>query len=343
MNRPTVMTLAMAAAVAAAAWPSYAPRAQDVADFYEGRTVTVYVGVSPGGIYSTFAQILSRHMGQYIPGKPEVIVQHMEGAGGTKVNNYVYNVAPKDGTVVLTPNAGAAARVLLDIGNPKYDPAKFRWLGGWGEAVNTLTVLKGSPASTIEEAKKKELVLGAIGKSSNTYLIPALISNTLGTKFKIITGYRGGSPIRLAIEKGEVHGWSGQWLGWKLAKPDWIREGKLVHLLQLASKRAPDLPDVPLLTDFATNDEDRAMFRFVQTGIADRALVTPPDVPADRAAALGEAYQKTLRDPAFVAEAGKRQYSIDPIPGAEIQKFVEEMMNMPPSLRAKIRVAMGLD
>ena len=138
----------------------------------------------------------------------------MPGAGGTRAVIYVYEVAPKDGTAIITPNAGVALRVLLGIDKASYDPAKFTWLGGWGEAVNTITLLKdNAPVRTLEEAKKTEVILGTIGKSSNTYLIPALMKNTLGIKFKMITGYRGGAPIRLAIEKGEVHGWAGQWDG----------------------------------------------------------------------------------------------------------------------------------
>jgi len=329
-------------AAVAAALPAGAASAQGAAGFYKEKTLTVYVGVSPGGIYSTFAQILSRHMGRHMAGAPSIVIQHMPGAGGTKAVNYVYTVAPKDGTVVLTPNAGIDKRVVLKIGNPKYNPAEFQWLGGWGEAVNTLTLRSDAPAKTMEEAKRTEIILGAIGKSSNTYMIPSLIKEVLGTKFKIITGYRGGAPIRLAIEKGELHGWAGQWLGWKLAKPDWVRDGKLVHLVQMASKRAPDLPDVPLLSEFARNDEERAMFTFVQTGISDRAIVAAPGVPRDRAQAVGKAYHATLRDRAFVAEAGKHHYRIDPMPGEKIQKFVEGIMAMPPDRVEKLRKSMGL-
>ncbi len=331
-------TLAMVMAPAAAA------TAAGVEDFYKGKTVQIIVGVSPGGIYSTFAQILAKHMGNYIPGHPKLIVQHKPGAGGSKAVAYVYQVAAKDGTAIITPNAGVALRVMLGIIKGAYDPTKFTWVGGWGEAANVLTLRKDiAPVMTLEEAKKKEVILGAIGRSSNTYLIPAMINNTLGTKFRIITGYRGGSPIRLAIEKGEVHGWAGQWVGWKLRKPDWVREGKLVHLVQMASKPVPELSDIPLLASFARNDFERKMFSIVQTGIADRALAIPPGVPADRVKALGDAYQKTLRDPGFLAVAKKSQYVIDPIPGERIQKFVNDMMSTPPDTVKKMRQTMGLE
>ena len=194
-----------------------AARAETPAEFYRGKTINMYVGVSAGGIYSTFALILSKHMEKHIPGHPNVILQHMPGAGGARALAYVYDVAPKDGTAIITPNAGAVIRVLLGLDKASYEPAKFTWLGGWGEAVNSISLLKdNTPVRTLEDAKKTEVVLGSIGKSSTTYLIPALMKNTLGVKFKIISGYRGGAPIRLAIEKGEVNGWAGQWVGWKL-------------------------------------------------------------------------------------------------------------------------------
>lgn len=316
--------------------------AETPAEFYEGKTVQVYVGVSPGGIYSTFAQILTKHMPKYMPGNPTMIVQHMRGAGGTKAVNYIYNVAPKDGTYVIAPNSGIAERVVLGIGNPKYDPARLNWLGGWGEAVNTLTVRADAPARTLKEAMQKEVVLGAIGKSSNTYMMPILMNNLLGTKFKIITGYKGGSPIRKAIETGELHGWSGQWLGWKLAKPDWVRDKKIVNLVQMASKRAPDLPDVPLLSEFARNEEEREMFTFVQTAIADRALVAPPGVPKDRLAALEKAYMQTLDDPGFRKDAAARKYHINPVSGADITAYVNKIVSMKPERIEKLRTAMGL-
>ena len=316
--------------------------AQTAEEFFKGKTVNVYVGVSPGGIYSTFAQILTKHMPKYMPGNPTMIVQHMRGAGGTKAVNYIYNVAPKDGTYILAPNAGVTKRVVLGIGNPKYDPRKLHWLGGWGEAVNTITLRADAPAKTLQEAMQKEVVLGAIGKSSNTFMMPSLMNNIVGTKFKIITGYKGGSPIRKAIESGELHGWSGQWLGWKLRKPDWVRDKKIVNLVQMASKRSPDLPDVPLLSDFAKNDDEREMFTFVQTAIGDRALVAPPGVPEDRLAAIETAYMQTLDDPDFRKDAAARSYTIDPIKGADITAFVNRVMAMSPEKIDRLRTAMGL-
>ncbi len=319
-----------------------AATAQSAGDFYKEKKLTIYIGVSPGGIYGTFAHMLSKHISKHIPNNPSAVITVLRGAGGTKALNYVYNVAAQDGSVAITPNAGVTKRVLLKIGKPKYDPARWQWLGGWGEATNTVTIRKDAGVNSIKEAMQKEVVLGAIGRSSNTFMIPALMNNTIGTRFKIITGYRGGSPIRKAIETGELHGWAGQWLGWKLRKADWIRDGKIVNLVQMASKKDADLPNVPLLSEFATNEEQRWMFEFVQTGIGDKAFIVAPGVPKDRAALLSKAYMATLADKAFVAEMGKRSYTIDPIDGATITAWVKKVMATPKDRVENLRKAMGL-
>jgi hypothetical protein len=216
-------------------------------------------------------------------------------------------------------------------------------IGGWGESVNTVTLRKDiATANSVAEAKKNEVILGAIGRGSNTYLIPSLMNGLIGTKFKIITGYRGGSPIRLAIEKGEVQGWAGQWEGWKLAKPDWVRDGKLVHLVQLATKPHPDLKSVPLLISFAQDDEQRRIFGVVQSGIADRALAAPPGVPKDRIAAIEAAYHKMLGDAKFLAEAKAAQFDIDPISAQQVNDYIEKIAKLPQSTIARMKNAMGL-
>ena len=323
--------------------PLSAAQAQDAAKFYKDRTLTVYVGVSPGGIYGTFAHLLSRHMGRHMPGKPTIVVQFLRGAGGTKAINYVYNVAPQDGSVAIAPNAGIAKRVILRLTKARYEPAKMQWLGGWGEATNTLTLRKDAGVHTIADAKQKQAIVGAIGRSNNTFMLPSLLNNTIGTKFKIITGYRGGSPIRKAIESNELHGWAGQWLGWKLRKSDWIRDGKIVNLVQMATKKHPDLPHVPLLTDLAKNDEQRDLFGFVQTGLSDKAFVVAPRVPSERSDALAKAYWAMLHDKVFLAQMTKRHYLIDPVSGPVVQKAVEDIMSISPEKVEKLRALMGLN
>ncbi len=343
MKRSLISVFAGVAALSAVAAVPPQAQADAVADFYKGKTVTIYVSVAPGGLYSTFGQLLSKHFGRHIPGQPNVIVKHMTGAGGMRANNYVYNVALKDGTAVITPVSGLTKSVALKSANTKYDPRKYNWLGGWGEAVTDCTVWKTAPATTIEQARKTEVIIGAFSKSSTTYQRPALINTMLGTKIKIVIGYKGGSKVRLAMEKGEVHGFCGQFAGWKSRKPEWLKAGKLAHLVQFASKRSADMPNTRLFSEFAKTKEEREIFTFFQSGVEDRAMLAPPGVPADRLAALEKAYMATLRDPVFVAAAKKIRFGINPISSADIRKFVDGTMKMKPATIAKLRKALGLE
>jgi tripartite-type tricarboxylate transporter receptor subunit TctC len=318
-------------------------KADTVSDFYKGKSVTIYVGLAPGGVYSTFATLLSRHMGDHIPGNPTVIVEHQPGAGGLIASNNVYNVLPKDGTILHTPNGGLTKRIVLGEPAARIDPKKWSWLGGWGEAVNDCTVWKTSPAITLEQAKQKVDIIGAVDTGSNTYTNPTLINNILGTKFKVVPGYGGGSQIRLAMEKGEVDGFCGQFEGWKSVKPEWLRAGKLSHLVQLASKRSPDMPNTPLLSEFARNDEERQIFEFVQSGVEDRAMVMAPGVPADRVAAMEKAYMETLSDPKMIEDAEKSKFEITPVPSSEIRAYVDRITSIPPATIAKLKKAEGIE
>ncbi len=319
-------------------------RADEVAQFYAGKTVSIVVSVEVGGLYSTFATILARHLPPFIPGRPNVIVQHMPGAGGSIAVNWGYNVAPKDGTVIISPNTGLALRVPLGLDKPTYDAAKMQWLGGWNEGINTVTLRRDlAPATTIESAREREVILGAIGKSSNTYTVPALMNNMLGTRFKLITGYRGGSPIRLAMEKGEVHGWAGQYDGWKLIDHPWVRNGNLVHLVQLASKPSPELKGVPLLSSLSRNEEERVILKAIESGVADRALAVAPGVPDARVKALAKAYAEVLRDRQFLKDAAVAKFEIEPISGEAIGAYVSSIASLPKATIARMKRAMEIE
>ena len=200
-----------------------------------------------------------------------------------------------------------------------------------------------APVKSLAEARTTEVILGAIGKSSNTYLIPALINNTLGTRFRIITGYRGGAPIRLAMEKGEVQGWAGQWDSWKQLSPGWVRDGNLVHLAQIASKPAPDLADVPLLSSFARTDEERIIFRVIENGLANRALALPPGVPEARVAAIANGLPGNASRSALPpgCRRGEIRHRSDPRRGhPEVRRGISAL---PPATVARIKKAMELE
>jgi len=339
-----VRSLAFSAAAFASVLLASGPaRADAVADFYKGKTVSIYVGLAAGGIYSIFNQTLAKHLPRHIPGNPSVIVQHQPGAGGLVAANNVYNALPKDGTVVNAVIGSMTKRVKLGEPGIMYDPAKWIWLGGWGEAVNDCTVWKTAPATTIEEARNKEVIIGTIGTGGATYTNPHLIKTMLGTKFKLVTGYGGGSDVRLAMERNEVDGFCGQFEGWKTAKPEWLAGGRLAHLIQLASKRSPDMPNTPLLSEFARTDEEREIFRFVQSAIEDRAYVVAPGVPAERAAALEKALANTFKDPAFLEDTTKQKYDVQPISAADLRAYVAEVLTLKPESVAKTKKAMGLE
>lgn len=337
-----LIAFAAAAAVVTGGLLATESRADAIGDFYRGRNLTVIVPSRAGGVYATFGQLLRRHLPRHLPGNPTVVLQMMPGAGGVKASNFVYNVAPRDGLTISTLISGVASYAVLQPERVKYDPMKLNWLGGWGEAIRVLSLFHTVPVKTLAEARKKQVVLGTIGLATPTYQVPAMLNNLLGTKFKLVTGYRGGSPIRLAIERGELDGWAGLWLGWKARKPGWVRDKKLVHLLQVARKRAPDLPDTPTLLEFAKTEEQKKIFGFVSsTGIISRALSAPPGVPAARLAAIEKAYAATLRDPEFLKEAAKRRYPIQPTTAKEVQAAVRQVISLPPDLVKKVKAAMG--
>jgi len=319
-----------------------AANAEDVAEFYRGKTVRVIVPYSSGGMYSTFGLLLSRHLHEHIPGKPTTIAQHMPGAGGATAHGYVYNVAPKDGTVLLTPAAGIATQPLLQTGTVHYDPAKFNYLGAWGEALYTMTVFHTSPVKSFEQALKTEVIFGSTGTASLNYQLPLMAKSLLDAKITLITGYRGGGPVRLAMERGEVHGFSGNYLGWVSTRPDWLRDRKLIHLAQFGSKRASTLKDVPTLLEFAKTDAQRSVMNFVaDAGLVAFTVAAAPDVPPARLDALESAITATLNDPKFRAEAEKLGFPVEPVSRKEVTAVVHRMTGTSESKLDAVRRALG--
>jgi tripartite-type tricarboxylate transporter receptor subunit TctC len=227
IGRPTIISISacVALSLAISLTAGSAPvRADAVADFYRGKTVTIVLGTGPGRTYDLYARLLASHMPKHIPGKPNMVVQYMRGAGGLKATNYMYNAAPQDGTVIATLFASLPLLEKLRPKAAKYESQKFGWLGAYARIVNVIAVNSDAPAVTIEQAKKKEVVIGSIGKSNSTYQWPALLNSVLGTKFKIISGYRSGGAIYKAMESGEVHGYSPVWLSLSATKADWLKE-----------------------------------------------------------------------------------------------------------------------
>jgi len=335
---------ATALLVTTAGMTAPANAADAVADFYRGKSIQVVLASGAGGVYGVVVQILGRHLPRHMPGAPAIVPNYMPGAGGVKAANFLYNVAPKDGTAIGALFKDTPIFQVLRPKGVKYDATRFGWLPSWAESASSLTVLRTAPATTIEDAKIKPVTIGAFGKGSGTYQVPAMLNNTLGTRFRIVTGYRGGAEVRIAMERGEVDGFAGFLSSWRTVSPEWVKDDKLVHLVQIARKRAKEAPGVPLLTDLAENDQQRGIFAFVSaTGPLANAFSTPPGVPADRFKALDKALWDTFRDPAFVKDAAAQQLDVDPVPGREVAEAVRDIVGVPPAVAAAAKKALEME
>ncbi len=332
--RRSVVAVALLAALAPCA-----ALADAVADFYRGRTIDFTVPGSPGGDYDLRARMVARHLGKHIPGQPQIVVRNMPGGIGIAAGNHLANAAARDGSVITMVFQNMP--ILQAIGSPgiQFDVRAFNWIGNTTDGPNVINSWHASGVTKIEQVYHQELVVGASGTGSGGYVYPAAMNALLGTKFKIVGGYPGGNEINLAMEKGEVGGrGSNSWASWKSGHPHWIAEKKIHILVQIALKRAPDLPDIPLMHELATNEEDRQVLQFLSSdmGIA-RAIATTPGAPPERVDALRKAFQDMLRDPAFIAETDKAQMEIAPSSGEEAQKVAASMLSMPPSVIARAK------
>lgn len=339
MARSILTTLAI---MAAGTLTTQTAVAQSVADLYKDRTVTILVHASPGGTYGQTALLLTRHIGKKIPGNPTVIVQHMPGGGGMKAANYAYNVMPKNGHNILMPPEMSVVSQLLRPKKVKYVTNKFIWLGTVFGANQVMIVRRDTGIRSINDIKKKELIVASTGTSSPTYLVPSMMNGILGTKFKIVTGYRGSAGTSLSVERGETFGMTNSWVSWKVNRPQWFNKKKnnfAVKLVQIGFVKESDLPNLPLLTDLATQDDDKAAAAMLSTAsVIGRGLALPPGVPQYLIEPLRTAFWNTVTDADFKADAKKRRLPVIPINGADLQKTINTAVkNMSPSAIAKAR------
>ena len=317
-------------------------RADAVADFYRGRTVEVLVGYSVGGGYDTYARVLARHIGKHIPGSPSIVVKNMPGAGSLKAAQFLYDVAPKDGTVFGTFGRGLAMEPLIGASKPGFDATKFSWLGSGTDESSVFTIWHTSPVKTWHDMLSKPFTVGGEGSGSDPDIYAALLRNLFGVKLKLITGYPGTTEVSLAMERGEVDGrasWS--WSSLKSTKPDWVRDKKVNLPVQLGLHKNPELNDVPLVIDFA-NDRQRQILKMVLSRqTMGRPFAAPPGLPEDRKQALRAAFDRTMQDPEFLAEAKARGQEVDPVGGADIDRLVGELYRTPADVIAEARAAIG--
>jgi tripartite-type tricarboxylate transporter receptor subunit TctC len=334
MLRNTIAAVGLAA-IFGAALPA---AAQSAGDFYRGKKITVLVGTGPATTYDVYARTLTEHLGRHIPGQPTFVVQNVPGAGGAKAAQLLYNTAPKDGTylAVLQPNLVLSA--VLEDTKPTFDYSKFVQIGGFAPVNSVISVWSKAPATTLEGAKKVELFMGTTGPGSDTYQIPKLANALLGTRFKVLSGYKDVGEMEVAMERGELHGRGGSVLSWTARKPDWIRDGKVAFLVQVGLERDAAIPNVPLLSELVSDPAAKKLVGFFTAPTAlGRGVMTTPAVPADRVAMLRAAFDATMKDAKFLAEAKKRQLDIAPIPVAVLEKAVADAVDLSPDLvrRAK--------
>lgn len=332
---------ALIAVVAGLTW-SAAAHAQPAAEFFKGKTITVLIGTSAGNDYDFRGRLLSRHMGRHIPGEPQLVPRNMPGGGGIVATNYVANIAPRDGTTVYMIMANMMTAQAMGVQGVQFDTRRFRWIGNTTSSPNVVNSWHTTGITRIEQTKSQDLVLGApVGTAGVLYA--TALQKVYGARIKLVTGYPGGGEVNIAMERGEVSGrGSNSWSSWKSTKPDWLRDKKLNILVQVGLKRDPELPDVPLLLELAANDLDRQVMAFIsaETAIA-RALVAPPDLPADRLEALRRAYDATIKDPELIADAERSKIDLQAMRGEDAQVIADEIANASPQVITRARELFG--
>ena len=332
----TALTRGLLAAALLAAAVSLG-RAQGPAEFYKGKTVDLYIGYSVGGAYDLYARMLAKHMSKHISGNPNVVPKNMEGAGSLRLANWLYNVGAKDGTAFGIIGRGTGFDPLLGNKTAQFDATKFTWIGSANNEVSVCVAWNTSGITRFEDMLTRELIVGGTSTSADTDQFPRITNGVLGTKMRIITGYPGGNEVGLAMERGEVQGRCGwSWSSVKATHQKWLNERKFSILVQLALDKHPDLPNVPLILDLATTEEQRQILRLIfARQVMGRPFVGPPNIPRDRADALRNAFMATMKDKDFLADTEKAQMEITPVPGERVQELVKEIYATAPEIAQK--------
>ncbi len=345
MQKVASRARAIAAVTLLVASGALGARAQTPAQFYKGRQLTMIVFTGAGSTYDIYARLLARHLADHIPGKPTFVVQNMPGAGGLKVEEYLYRIAPKDGTVIGTIGRGLAFEPMLGENEVNVDPLKFTWLGSMNRDVSLAMSWHTSKVKTFEDLTKHDLLVPGTGAGADSEILPLAFNHLAGTQFKIIEGYRDTAVAALAMERGELDGiayWS--WSAIMAAHPDWVRDKKVNLLFETGVDPIPEVPDVPRIRQLVTNPTDRQALRFLLAReIMGRPFLAPPDLPADRAAALRAAFAATLRDPAFLQDAARARLDIALVTGEEVDALLKDSAAAPKGVIDRVKQVLGRD
>jgi tripartite-type tricarboxylate transporter receptor subunit TctC len=315
--------------------------AAGVEDFYRGKSVSLIIGYSVGGGYDAYARLLARHLGKHIPGMPSVVPQNMAGAGSLKAANYLYSVAPRDGTVIGTFSRSQGIAPLID--KAEFDSTRFNWLGSITDEVSLCVTRHDAPVRTIGELLEKEATFGGEGAGSDPNIFTLLYRNVFGARIKLVNGYPGTNEIQLAVERGEVDGLCG--LSWSTLKgryPHWLTDQKANILVQAGIKKQLELPDVPTASELVKSSDQMQILKLILVGQAmARPFAAPPGIPADRKAALVAAFQHAIADPEFLAEADRLNFEVNPVPAEKLDALVAEAYATPKDILARAAKAMS--
>ena len=334
--RKALFALAFMLAVSPAA-----AQEEDVAAFFRGKTLRLMVGIAVGSGYDINARLLARHMAAHIPGQPSIIVQNQPGAGSLTMTNALFNTGPFDGTAMGASFNGMPTTPLLQPAGVRFDPNKLIWLGSTNRETQVIYVWHTVPVASLDEVRTKELIVGAQAPGSTQYDYPMLLNHLFGFRFKVVTGYQSTAKINLALESGEVHGTLANWSTIKALSSHWLEEKKVRIIAQLALKKHPDLPAVPLVLDLARSDTDRQALMLALARLEyGRPFFLPPNVPPARVAALRRAFDATMKDPAYLAEAEKLKIDVEPLAGEQVAALVEQVSRTAPDTVARVRAAM---
>jgi tripartite-type tricarboxylate transporter receptor subunit TctC len=315
-------------------------QAQSIEDFYKGKTLRIVIGYGPGTGYDFYLRALAAHIGAHIPGKPNVVPEYMPGAASLTMANYLYNVAPRDGTVIGLPERNLIVEPLFGDTLAKFDALKFSWLGSLSRTTALCFTWHTSGIRTLDDAKTRKVLLGSTGPSSGTTIFPHLLNKLFGTQFEPLIGYPDSGAIGIAMQNGEVQGYCGFTLAaTKSAHPDWLDKHEVDILAQLTLKPSAELPSAPLIMDFA---KDEATREALTLAFADQEIgfpvAAPPDIPADRLAALRKAFDETLEDPAFQKDAKQLSIDlIDPVNADRVGEVIRLIYATPPNVVETVR------
>lgn len=315
--------------------------ADSVSDFYSNKTITISVGLAPGGGYDAYARLLSRHFRKHMPGRPTVVVQNVPGGAGLTLVNSLYNIAPKDGTTFGIFDRLIPLDPLLRSAQSLFDPSRFSWIGSMSQEAFACVSWHGAKAKSLQDLRTIELLMAGTGATSDAAIYPKLLRTFLGLQLTVVNGYQGASDVILAMERGEIEGfcpWS--WVSIETTKPNWLREKKIHAFLQMGLRKDPRHSDVPLALDLAKSEQDReALELMMSPSLFARPFAAPPDVPKERLEALRRAFMDTLKDPELLADAAKMRIPVDAVSGQEIADELKKVYAFPRAVVERVKEA----